>query len=218
MRTDIDLMLRYLGAENADGAMRERASAAALEAENAAAPRTVYRCFPLAGTEEGFLLEGSLITLTGGSAKRMLTGCHSAVLLLGTLGFPFEAALRTAGKTDVSRALLLDAAGSAYLEAVLDDAEEEIKKAFPGGYLTDRFSPGYGDLPLSLQPAILQALGAEKRTGVHANEAFMMTPSKSVTAVIGIADEPRPARIRGCAYCSMNTNCPYHKKGGTCHA
>lgn len=218
MRTDMQTVLRYIGAREADEALTKRVLAAAGEAEKRAAPECLYRYFPIVRTENGLVLFGAGLTLTGKSAAHMLEDCESAVLLAGTLGFPFEAALRERTGKDMGEALLLDAAGSAFLETVLDDAEEKIKAALPGKFLTDRFSPGYGDLPLALQPLILEALGAEKRLGIHVNESFMMTPSKSVTAVLGVSKEPKPARIRGCAFCAMRWNCPYHEKGGTCHA
>jgi hypothetical protein len=43
----------------------------------------------------------------------------------------------------------------------------------------------------------------EKLLGLHVTDSLMLNPVKSVTAVIGIADRPQMARIRGCAYCAM---------------
>ena len=51
---------------------------------------------------------------------------------------------------------------------------------------TRRYSPGYGDLPLSVQPALLDALDAGRRLGVTLTESLLMVPMKSVTAVVGI--------------------------------
>ena len=116
----------------------------------------------------------------------------------------------------MGEAVIFDACGSAWVESGCDAAEAEIAARFKGRYLTDRFSPGYGDLPLSLQPAVLAALDAEKRLGIHLSDSFLMTPSKSVTAVIGVSDEPQPARVRGCGSCVMNKTCDYRKGGTTC--
>ena len=87
---------------------------------------------------------------------------------------------------------------------------------FPGLYLTDRFSPGYGDLPLSLQPGLCAVLDAERRVGIHVTSSFLMNPGKSVTAVIGLADKPQMARIRGCAWCVMRNTCTLRKGGKSC--
>ena len=60
--------------------------------------------------------------------------------------------------TDAGEALLLDACGSALVEQAADLAEAELRAAVPDAFLTDRFSPGYGDLPLALQDAVLRLL------------------------------------------------------------
>lgn len=116
----------------------------------------------------------------------------------------------------MGEAAILDACGSAWVETGCDMAQAEIAERFAPRFLTDRFSPGYGDLPLSLQPAVLGALDAERRLGIHLSDSFLMTPAKSVTAVIGVADTPQPARVRGCGYCAMREICEYRKGGTTC--
>ena len=116
----------------------------------------------------------------------------------------------------MARAVMLDACGSAWVEAGCDQAEAEVAERFPDLYLTDRFSPGYGDLPLTLQNPICTALDARRHLGICVTESLLMNPSKSVTAVIGLSDRPQAARIRGCEYCSMRENCTLRKGGKTC--
>ncbi|MBP3485692.1 MAG: methionine synthase, partial [Oscillospiraceae bacterium] len=154
--------------------------------------------------------------LPGKDAETMLADCGRVALLGCTLGAEFESMLRAEQARDMAQAVLLDACGSAWVEAGCDEAEREIAARFPGRYLTDRFSPGYGDLPLSMQPAICGALDLGRRLGVHVSERFLMNPSKSVTALIGIADRPQMARIRGCAYCAMRETCTLRKGGTHC--
>ena len=81
---------------------------------------------------------------------------------------------------------------------------------------TDRFSPGYGDLPLDLQPALCAALDAQRRLGLTVTDSLLLNPVKSVTAVIGLSPTPQPARIRGCGYCNFRENCQFRKEGTTC--
>ena len=118
----------------------------------------------------------------------------------------------------MARAVALHACGSAFVETGCDAAEREIASRFPDQYLTDRFSPGYGDLPLSLQPEILSLTDATRRLGITLTESLLMVPSKSVTAIVGICDAPQPARIRGCAHCALNRTCAFRKRGTTCDA
>ena len=103
--------------------------------------------------------------------------------------------------------------GSALVEAACDRAEEELRSRHPGLYLTDRFSPGYGDLPLSLQPQLLAACDAPRRLGVTLTQSLLMLPQKSVSVVIGLSKRPQQARIRGCAYCALAQTCAYRGQG-----
>ena len=113
-------------------------------------------------------------------------------------------------------AVLLDALGSSFVEAGCDGTEEEISARFPALHRTDRFSPGYGDLPLDLQPALCAALDAQRRLGLTVTDSLLLNPVKSVTAVIGLSPTPQPARIRGCGYCNFRENCQFRKEGTTC--
>ena len=146
----------------------------------------------------------------------MLAQCDRGVLLACSLGETFDARLRALRARDRAKAVIWDACGSAYVEQGCDRAEAEIAARFPGLYLTDRFSPGYGDLPLALQRDFSTALDMERRLGVHVSENYFMTPVKTVTAVIGLSDRPQMARIRGCDYCALREHCQLRKGGKRC--
>ena len=191
MLPDINEALRYLGAgSRPPEELRQQAAQVAEELAAQVQPRYTYKLFPLAREEAGFRLVGTELLLSGQTAERMLAQCDQAVLLACTLGTKFDAMVRSAQVRDMARAVILDACGSALVEQGCDEAERDIAARFPGLYLTDRFSPGYGDLPLSLQPAICGLLDAERRVGIHVTSSFLMNPSKSVTAVIGLSDKP----------------------------
>ena len=80
-----------------------------------------------------------------------------------------------------------------------------------------RFSPGYGDLPLEIQKDLCRMLNASRRIGLTVSESMLMVPCKSVTAVIGIAEEPQDHRASGCEVCNLFRTCEFRKEGGTCH-
>lgn len=217
MELDIGEALRYLGAgSRPPEELRRDMADVAEKLTRAVRPRHVYRVFPLSHTQEGAALEGSGVTLPGETARRMLEDCDQAVLLLCTLGAGFETMLRAQQVRDMARAVMLDACGSAWVEAGCGEAEREIRARFPGRYLTDRFSPGYGDLPLALQRDVCAALDGWRRLGVQVTESFLMNPTKSVTAVIGLSNRPQAARIRGCGFCAMAETCALRKGGKTC--
>ena len=216
MQVDISEALRYLGVRAPDDALLQTAQAVAAELEAAAPPQFTYRVFPVQHTPEGELLEGANLTLSGRMVKKMLSECTHAVLLLCTLGAPFEALLRRKQARDMAQAAILDACGSAFVEVGCDEAERAIAARFPEKFLTDRFSPGYGDLPLELQPALCAALDARRRLGVTVTESLLMIPTKTVSAIIGLADTPQPARVRGCAYCARQAISELRKGGTPC--
>lgn len=218
MKTDPGLILRYLKIpSSAEKESLPRIEALCETMERTLEPGSVFRIFPLKNEEEGPRLGEDGPVLTGQSAKRMLQGCRSIAVLAVTLGFSFDKMLTAAQKRDMAGAVTLDACASAYIESVADEVEKEIAVA-AGGYLTDRFSPGYGDLPLELQSELVRLTDAGKRLGVHVLDSYLLNPVKTVTALIGIADTPRPARIRGCAYCAMNKTCAFKKGTGNCEA
>ncbi len=117
------------------------------------------------------------------SLSRCLTGCREAFLLAVTLGSDVDRYLMRLSFSSPARHFIADGLASALTESACDFAEAGIT----GGLsCRPRFSPGYGDLPLSIQPDVLAATDAGRRLGITLNPAFIMSPSKSVTAIIGI--------------------------------
>lgn len=204
--------LRYLGVsgEPVEELLSETREIAE-ELQKRVSPKYTYRVYDLSREGGDVLLGVSGVRLQGESSRTMLESCEKAVLLACTIGEGFEAMLRREQARNMARAVSLDACGSAYVEAGCDMAEREIRERLPGWYLTDRFSPGYGDISLEVQSSIFAALELPKRLGIHLTESLLMTPSKSVTAIIGLSKQPQRARIRGCAYCSMRESCEIRK-------
>lgn len=209
--------LRYLGVKGeADEELRQRMSRLADLADRRIRPRWTYRVCTVEMTDDGALLREAQLLLPGGTAHAMLETCGRAALLVCTLGTTFDQWLRAEQARDMAWAVMLDAYGSALVEAACDRAEEEISARFPDLYRGDRFSPGYGDLPLDVQPRFLEATDSRRRVGVYVTDSFLLNPQKSVTAVVGLSDQPQQARIRGCAWCSLRDNCALRKGGKHC--
>ena len=106
---------------------------------------------------------------------------------------------------------------SAAVEQVCDIAEKEIGERFAGKFTTWRFSPGYGDFPLECQGDFLAAVNAMRTVGVCVTDGGLLTPTKSVTAVIGISEKPVPQKRRGCGTCAIREKCDFRKNGGHCY-
>ena len=107
---------------------------------------------------------------------------------------------------------------SVLLEQVCDKFEAEIRAAVAaqGLHMTGRYSPGYGDCPLALQQELCLALDTVRGIGLCLTPEYLMTPRKSVTAILGTADHPVTGAKAGCATCALRGDCAYRKRGTTC--
>lgn len=169
-------------------------------------PRTIMRTFDIG--KDG-VFAGTRFCPEGGDVRAMLEPCFQGVLLAATLGAQSERMLLRAQARNAADALLLDAVLSAAIEAVCDAQEAALRRSLgaQGLYLTDRFSPGYGDMPLAQSAEILAVLDASRRIGLTLTASGLMLPRKSVTAVMGISRERVARRPAGCEACSARKTC-----------
>lgn len=158
------------------------------ELEKLAVPKFIYRIFELSFPDENKLLIGKLL-IESKSLQKNLKGCEQAVMFGTTLGTAVDRQIRKYELVDMARAVVLQACAAAYLEEYCDEMQEKIAEMFvkEESYLRPRFSPGYGDFSIFHQRDILQMLDASKRIGLTMTEGYMLTPTKSVTAIIGIS-------------------------------
>lgn len=119
----------------------------------------------------------------GKDIDRHLKDCDRVILLCATLGTGIDRTLTRLSVSDFAMTPLFDAAASAAIENVCDNLCAELARLY--GPLTNRFSPGYGDLPLTAGRAIAELLDTPRTVGVTLTEAGMMIPQKSVTALVG---------------------------------
>ena len=177
----------------------------------AAAPRAVWLRAPVGAL--GDLWQGSDI-------QRHLAGCTEAVLLAVTLGPGADAQIRRAGVGDVAAGAASDALASVLAEQAADAAEARLRAlaAAEGLYLTGRYSPGYGDWPIGVQPRIAALLDTPRRIGLCVTGTCLMLPRKSITAALGLSRTPVTGRRAGCAHCALRDKCEYRKRGETCES
>ncbi len=121
--------------------------------------------------------------------SRALSGCRSVYLLALTLGHDTERAIARLSVTSQLSGFLADGIGSVFAEGLAERATA-LLRALPENRerrILPRFSPGYGDLPLTLQAPLLEALSAAE-IGITLSRSLLMTPKKSVTALLGIQE------------------------------
>ena len=214
---EIDQVLRYMGCPpgQAEPSLRKTVEECAGELLAAIRPRWVSRVFSLSFEADGVRLDNGLL-LPGQDLKHHLAGCTQAALFALTLSAQADACIRRAESRDMLRALALDCCASQAVEQLCDQAEAILQSQFPGCFFPYRFSPGYGDLPLTLQGDLLQLLDAPRKIGLCATASHLLTPRKSVTALMGVSQAPVAPAARSCVNCPGAHSCQYRKSGGHC--
>lgn len=162
------------------------------------------------------ILKACDLTLTGNSIYEHLQGCGGVILFAATLSEGVDRLIRRLELNQMTSALITDSMASAAIEQVCDIVEQEVLDKISGKYATWRFSPGYGDFPLETQKKFLEVLAAPKRIGLNITQGGLMTPCKSVTAVMGISDREVERKRRGCSICRMRESCAFRRKGEHC--
>ena len=222
-KQDIPQILRFLGyrGQEMDESARKQVMDGIRRMNEAAMPRSVSRILQ---TDSRFASGGEFPAacsfLTGEDIHRHLDGCTQIVLFAATLGSHVDTLIAKAKLRNVADQIILDACGSVLIEAYCDVCEAQLraKLASDGRYLTTRFSPGYGDLPLDIQTVFLRTVNATKRIGLTVSPGGMLIPVKSVTAVLGIADHPmKDTRKRpDCTDCRARASCRFRLAGVRC--
>ena len=167
-------------------------------------------------------LEGCDLILEGNSIAEHLRGACKVALMACTLGAVSEREMRKHEAISVADGVMFGACCSALVEAAANITEDLVVRfALDMGMSTNwRFSPGYGDLPLNVQPVFLKALDASRRLGISVTSTNMLVPVKSVTAVLGLFEKTADggeARVDACAICRLRDGCELRKRGVTCH-
>ncbi len=112
-----------------------------------------------------------------------LKGSSKAFVFAVTLGHDVDRLLKRLSVTSVYEHYVVDALASSYAEKACDMAQNIIKGDID---CYNRFSPGYGDISLEIQPRILELLGAGKYINIAIGKNLLMSPAKSITAIMGI--------------------------------
>ena len=154
--------------------------------ENYVTPRCVWGRFHIIHFDGGIELEGAYIYSE--NIAKLTSGSDECYILAVTLGHEVDRQISLTQQKDMLDGIALDSCASVRADALCDYVikNEIMPGLHKGEKLTPRFSPGYGDLKMSVTEDILQILNANKRIGLSTTNSLMMTPIKSITAIIGI--------------------------------
>ena len=214
--TDFDCceVLRYLGVQEADAALSaELENCFSLLCETMQ-PRHIWRCFDITWNGNSPYLND--FCLVGRDIAAHLQGCSKAVLMAVTLSASTDKLIRRYQSVDMAKAVILDAAAGAAVEFECERTVDEIRANTNFPHMTERFSAGYGDFPLTAQRRLLSMLNAARSIGLTATDSDLLLPMKSVTAVIGLSnhavqDARRFGCGKSCGLCPKREDCPFQK-------
>ena len=144
--------------------------------------KSVYRIFDCKVTGEDQVTIGKM-NIKSRSLGKNLRGCKGAVVFGATLGTSVDILMKRYSLTDMAKSVV---------------------------WLRPRFSPGYGDFDIHHQDDILRMLDTAKKIGLTMTDSYMLTPTKSVTAIIRISDTQEKCHIKGCEVCEKK-DCIYRR-------
>ena len=212
-RQEIRRYLGYQGINEIDANTEECIEECLANLEKQVNPKYIYKYFPIKWNSNS--LEFAGIKVIEGKLSNNLSGCNELAMMAVTLGPAPDMLVRRASLKETFKAMVYED----YKEFIDDDMyyidktmliRDVVEK---GGEVTlftrPRFSPGYGDFPLDVQKDFDRALEMPKTIGVSLADSLLMTPTKSITAVIGLSTEGKDCVTSGCDLCNMKDSCEY---------
>lgn len=182
---DKKMALRFMGCKELSDTLAEKYEKRLDEYKKSAFFKAVYRKSSVSFFgEKGIRFDFGEIESS--DLRKNLDGCKSAFIFAATSGSAVDRLIMRQAKISSADAMVTDCIASSGIEVFCDLINDEMKE---GRILRPRYSPGYGDVSLSCQSEILSFLDAYRKIGLTLTETYLMTPVKSVTAIVGIAEE-----------------------------
>ena len=194
---DLDIkkteILRYLGyGKNLDDKNIDKEILEAVgELQKTTALNYIYRIFDFKVVDGTIDVTDTTLRIKSKDLLKHLRDSEKLAIMATTLGFQVEKHIKYLNKVDLSKGVIYEACAAALIEELCDYVENEIEaEATSDDFnITKRYSPGYGDLELDIQPKIVKVVEAQKKIGINVTENFIMVPRKSVTALIGLKNK-----------------------------
>lgn len=203
---NINEIVRYTGAKKLDASLESIIASCWKELEKIDITFSVcYVELPLNISED--VIDFGDIKMTSANLAHVLRGTNKALIFACTIGMGIDRLIQKYSQIDEVKALVLQAIGAERVETFIDifikEYEDQRKVK-----LTKRFSPGYGDLSLETQKDVFALLKPEKSIGITLNDSLLMSPSKSVTAIVGINGDC--GKDEDCIYCDKE-DCEFRR-------
>ena len=134
-------------------------------------------------TQYNYMLKvGEMVRVSRHKRSTELINKHIKIIyedIAATIGAKADLTISRYARFSPAKELLADAYFTERIEALCDTFTAKFNRP------ERRFSPGYGDLPLTFQRVLFEVLDCPRSIGLTLGENLLMMPTKSVTAVIG---------------------------------
>lgn len=170
--------------------------------------KTQFWIMPIHSTVNDAIIFNTNYKIKSRDLAKHLKNSSKIAFLACTLGHSIDKLINYYSHIDMKRSLVLDATASAAIESIVEAENHKIANLFKQNN-TLRYSPGYGDLPLKINKKLSTLLNLPKSLGIYVNDSYLLTPQKSVIAIIGNRKTNNQNSI--CKMCSLNS-CTHCRK------
>ncbi len=185
---DTSLAMRYLRVRREpDENTKEMLKDCFREFLDSVSYKASYRYFDIKIDGKKIYFDDEMVLESEHLAKN-LAGCKGAFVFVATTSSAVDRLLIKHSNLRVSRAVIVDAIGSAAIEAFCDVLCDKLECDYSVS-LKPRYSPGYGDLSILSQKSVLKACDSSRKIGVTLTSSHLMIPKKSVSAIVGVCDD-----------------------------
>lgn len=183
-------------------------------------PRYMLRVYPILRKKENneIKVKGSNLKFSSKDIYKLLKNCDECIIIATTIGMEIEKEIRKHSYTELTKSIILDACATTAIEELCDLIQENLnlKLSNQGKYITNRYSPGYGDLSIDTNIEIINLLNSSKEIGLTITENKIMIPRKSVIAIIGISNSKVEVENKSCLNCKNYDSCKYKRGDEAC--
>lgn len=202
-------IMRYARIQGADDTYDALIDECIKEAEPVLSYRVCYSILQVSYEDQRLCLGN--ISAPYQTIIKAIRDADEVLLFAATVGAPFDRLIQKYSVLEPSKALMMQAIGAERAESLCDafceKTANELREA--GKCLLPRVSPGYGDIPMTMQRDVFAVLDCPRKIGLTLDESLLMSPSKSVTAIAGIADGCVHVKDK-CIECDKS-DCVYRK-------
>ena len=175
-------VLRYAGVKSEVDSVNSIINECLIESKS----KLIYKvCYVLVDVKiDEDIIDFGFSKVRSKSLAKNLSSFNKAIIFSATIGVEIDRLIAKYNVVSPVKALIFQAIGAERIESLCNVFNEDIKGQYKE--IAPRFSAGYGDLNIEFQRDIFKLLDCHKKIGLTLNDSLIMSPSKSVTAIIGV--------------------------------